>query len=260
MISKFLLTAAAVLSCTVQLRAQNPAGAVVCDDTICLMEANGGAEPAGEIFSVVCPMGQSVVKPVEQAPRLTTLDGKTIAIVGGSFMASVTHPELKRLILKEYPTAKVYVLSEIGSAGVFPGPGIRRNSVERFQARLKELGVDAVISGNGGCGLCTPKETGSSIAAEYIGIPSVTIAGPGFDEQVAVTAAHSGVPVARVARYPGAFAAHTEAELLKNTREVLWPQIREALTKPSPTRSGSRPTSSPRPTPGRRSSAAPSTR
>lgn len=39
------------------------------------------------------------VQPQPQAPRLTTLKGKTFALVGGSFMASVTHPELKRLIL-----------------------------------------------------------------------------------------------------------------------------------------------------------------
>lgn len=202
-----------------------------CNDDICLIEANGGAAPSGEVFAVVCPVGQSVVEPIEQAPRLSTLDGKTIAIVGGSFMASVTHPELKRLISEEYPTATVYVLGEIGSAGVFPGPGIRRKSVEVFQSRLKELGIDAVISGNGGCGLCTPKETGSSIAAEYAGIPSVTIAGPGFAGQVAVTAANNGVQAARVAVYPGAFASHSEEELLENTRNVLWPQIKEALTK-----------------------------
>jgi len=222
---RFLL-AAALIVCSAAY-AQTPPPVTVCDDQACLVEAHGGTEPTGEVFSVVCPVGQSVVEPIKQAPRFATLDGKTIAVVGGSFMASVTHPEIKRLILKEYPTATVYVLSEIGSAGIFPGPGIRRNSVERFQSRLKELGVDAVISGNGGCGLCTPKETGSSIAAEYVGIPSVTIA-----EQVALTAAHSGVQVARVALYPGAFAAHTEAELLENTREVLWPQIKEALTKP----------------------------
>lgn len=147
-------------------------------------------------------------------------------------MASVTHPELKRLIMKEYPTAKVYVLSEIGAAGVFPGPSIRRKSVELFQSKLKELGVNAVISGNGGCGLCTPKETGSSIAVEYIGIPSVTIAGPGFADQVAVTAVNSGVQIARVALYPGAFASHSEQELIENTRKVLWPQIKKALTEP----------------------------
>ena len=210
------------------LAAQEPA----CNDDVCMIEAHGGTMPAGELFSVVCPVGRSAVEAIEQAPRLPTLDGKTIAIVGGSFMASVTHPELKRLILKEHPTAKVYVLGEIGSAGVFPGPGIRRNSVEQFRRRLQELGVDAVISGNGGCGLCTPKETGSSIAAEYAGIPSVTIAGPGFAEQVAATAAHSGVEIARVALYPGAFALHSEEELLANTRDVLWPQIKKALTEP----------------------------
>jgi len=139
---------------------------------------------------------------------------------------------LKKAILKEYPTAKVYVLSEIGSAGVFPGPGIRRRSVEEFQSKLKELGVDAVISGNGGCGLCTPKEAGSSIAAEYIGIPSVTITGPSFAEQVVVTAANNGVMVARVAVYPGAFTADSEETLIANTRNILWPQIKETLTKP----------------------------
>lgn len=193
--TKLLLPATLAVLSVAALSAQTPPELVVCDDNVCLVEANGGTEPVGELFSVVCPVGQSAVQPIGQAPRLSTLDGKTIAVVGGSFMASVTHPEIKRLILQEYPTATVYVLSEIGSAGVFPGPGIRRNSVEQFQARLKELGVDAVISGNGGCGLCTPKETGSSIAAEYMGIPSVTIAGPGFAEQAVLTAAHSGVQV-----------------------------------------------------------------
>jgi hypothetical protein len=35
---------------------------------------------------------------VKQAPRLNILDGKTIALVGGSFNAYITHAELKRLI------------------------------------------------------------------------------------------------------------------------------------------------------------------
>ncbi|MDE7116043.1 MAG: hypothetical protein K2O56_06430 [Muribaculaceae bacterium] len=204
----------------------------VCDDNICIIENHNGTMPAGEIFHVVSPVGQASVTPIEQAPRLGTLDGKRIAIVGGSFMASVTHPELKRIILEEYPTATVYVLNEIGSAGVYPGPGVRRRSVEDFQKRLTELDIDAVISGNGGCGLCTPKEAGSSIAAEYIGIPSVTIAGPGFDTQVAVTAANNGVEVARVAKYPGAFTADDEETIRSNTRNILWPQIKEALTVP----------------------------
>ena len=183
-------------------------------------------------YEVLSPVGQSSVDMIELAPRLESLEGKTIALVGGSFMASVTHYELKRLIQENYPTTTVYVLTEIGSAGLFPGPRVRKPKVERFQQKLIEYGVDAVISGNGGCGICTPKETGNCIAAEYIGIPSVMIAAPGFDSQAKTTAFNNGVPVLRVAVYPGAFASHTVEELKQNTREVLWPQIVEMLTTP----------------------------
>jgi hypothetical protein len=196
----------------------------VCDDT-CLV-ANGST------YAVVAPVGKQTISMIRQASRLDTLEGKTIALVGGSFMAHVTHPEIKRLILRNYPSAKVILLEEIGSGGPFPGPGVVRRAKDDFQRKLKEMGVQAVISGNGGCGLCTPKETGSSIAAEYLGIPAVTIAGPTFVRQVYSTAVNNGVPAPRAATYPGAFAAHTREELLQNTRDVLWPQLVEGLTKP----------------------------
>ena len=215
----FLLLVISALSIPMMLNAQDS-----CDDGSC-----GGDETAGT-YDVMSPVGQSSVDMIELAPRLESLEGKTIALVGGSFMASVTHVELKRIILENYPTATVYVLSEIGSAGLFPGPRARKPQVERFQQRLQDYGVDLVISGNGGCGICTPKETGSCIAAEYIGIPSVMIAAPGFDTQAKTTARNNGVPVLRVAVYPGAFASHTEEELKQNTREVLWPQILEMAT------------------------------
>lgn len=147
-------------------------------------------------------------------------------------MASITHPAIKRLILENYPSSKVILLDEIGSAGVFPAPGITRRSKDQFQRKLRQMGVDAVISGNCGCGLCTPKETGSCIAAEYVGIPTVAIAAPGFVNEVYYTEINNGIPAPRVAKYPGAFTSHTYDELIKNTREVLWPQIVEALTQP----------------------------
>ena len=172
------------------------------------------------------------VAPVRQPNRLAKLDGKTFALVGGSFMASVTHPELKRLILLECPGAKVLLFDEIGSAGPYPRPGVVRREKDEFQRKLKELHIDAVIAGNGGCGLCTPKETGSCIAAEMIGIPSVMIAGPGFVTQAKSVARSAGIASLRVAEYPGSFAAHTHDELIDNTRRVLWPAIKDALTRP----------------------------
>jgi hypothetical protein len=199
-----------------------------CDDA-CLVP--GTRVPAGK-YAVVSPVGKATVKMITQAPRLDSLDGKTIAVVGGSFMAHITHVEIKRLILANHPTAKVILLNEIGSAGPYPGPGVRREAKEEFDKKLKEMGVQAVISGNGGCGLCTPKETGSSIAAEYLGIPAVTIAAPTFVNQVYSTAVTHGVPAPRAATYPGAFSAHTPEELAGNTRQVVWPQIVSALTEP----------------------------
>lgn len=205
---------------------------VVCDET-CHTEMSGfTAGSTGEGYAVVSPVGESTVDIIPQAPRLQSLKGKTIAVVGVSFMTHITHPEIKRLLLTAYPDAHVILLDEIGTAGVFPPPGTRRRSVEEFEARLKDMHVDAVVAGNGGCGLCTPKEVGACIAAERMGIPAVMIAAPGFSQQARQTALNNGVAVLRVAEYPGAFASHTEAELLENTRKRLWPQIVDGLTRP----------------------------
>ena len=199
--------------------------AAECKDGICPSPAGGEAT-----YTVLSPVPESAVEPIKPATRLKSLDGKIIALVGGSFMANVTHPELKRLILAEYPKAKIYLLSEIGSAGPYPRPGVVRREKDEFQRKLKEFKVDAVISGNGGCGLCTPKETGSCIAAEVLGIPSVMIAAPGFVKQAKSAALSAGLAELRVAEYPGAFASHTREELLANTRKVLWPQVKAGLT------------------------------
>ena len=198
-----------------------------CPDAICPVPENGTE------LRVLIPVPETVTRVIREAKRLDSLEGKTIALVGGSFMANVTHPELKRLILKEYPSAKIYLLSEIGSAGPYPRPGVIRHKKEEFQQNLKQFHVDAVISGNGGCGLCTPKETGSCIAAEELGIPSVMIAAPGFVKQAKITARAAGLKALQVVEYPGAFASHTREELIDNTRRVLWPQIKKALTTPA---------------------------
>ena len=62
-------------------------------------------------YEVYSPVGDATIKQIKQASRLDTLDNKTIAVVGGSFMASVTHPEIKRLISENYPNAKVILLN-----------------------------------------------------------------------------------------------------------------------------------------------------
>ena len=196
-----------------------------CEDGFCPMP-----EVAGETFEVVSPVAVSETERAEMAARLDSLDGMTVALVGGSFMAGVTHSEIRRALLEAHPTAKVLMFSEVGAAGPYPAPGVVRREKEEFERRLKELGVDAVVSGNGGCGLCTPKEAGSCIAAERMGIPSVMVAAGGFAEQAKAAARAAGLPTLRVAVYPGAFAADSREVLRKNAREVLWPAVERGLT------------------------------
>ena len=221
-----------IISILLSLATVFPAAAriVLCDDN-CKVEFSATTENEPR-FAVVSPAGMPTVEIIQQAPRLTTLEGKTIAIVGESFMTNIIHPEIARLITQHYPTAKVLTIEDVGMAGVYPAPGVTRRSKDEFQAKLKQYGVDAVITGNCGCGLCTQKECGSAIAAEYIGIPAVVIAAPTFVEQVYYTATNNGVAALRVAEYPGTFALQTNEELITNTRNILWNRIVTALTTP----------------------------
>ena len=201
-------------------------GRVICDTTC------HAPEDEFRNYAVVSPVGRSMVKHIEQAPRLETLDNKTIAVVGVSFMAHVTHAEIKRIIEENYSNVTVLLSDMMGYAGPYAGMGIDREQAKQFKQKLIDYKVDAVICGNGGCGICTPKETGSAIAAEYLGIPAVVVAGPGFIDQAKYTAYNNGVGVLRTAEYPGAFATHTEEQLIENTRNVTWPQILAGLTTP----------------------------
>lgn len=199
-----------------------------CIDGVCFVPRY--AESGEQNYAIVSPVGYHDLPMITMAKRLDSLNGKRIALVGGSFMASTTHIELKKCIEKEFPSAQIFMFDEIGAAGPFSVFG-QTDKTKAFQKKLKDLKIDAVITGNCGCGLCTTKECGNSIAAEYIGIPAVTIGAPTFIAQIHSTGVNRGVPVLRSAEYPGAFASHSTEELKKNTREALWPQIKKALTE-----------------------------
>ena len=94
---------------------------IVCDETCEIGTETKSAATTGDVgYAVVSPVGRGTVEPIKQAPRLNTLNGKAIAVVGVSFMSRVTHPEIKRLIDKHYPDAKVLLLDEVGTAGPYP--------------------------------------------------------------------------------------------------------------------------------------------
>ena len=189
------------------------------------------SEPTDNQYAVVSPVPSgSTVELIEQAPRLETLQGKTIALVGGSFSASVTHAVIRDLLVGAFG-CKIYFMDEIGKGGTY-NPINPSEQTKEFQARLKEYGVDAVVSGNCGCGICTVKETGNALAAEVIGIPAVVVGAESFIAQIESTGYSRGVPVVRTAAYEGAFAADDTTTQQSKARNSLYEQIVTGLTTP----------------------------
>ncbi len=218
-----------LLSLTLMITANISASAVETEDIAKVGEASN-AEPTKNEYQVVSPVPSgSSITPIEQPHRLTTLQGKKIALVGGSFSASVTHAVISEMLQQQYGCTTYYMTDEIGKSGTYNPNSVSAKSIE-FQDNLKKYGIDAVISGNCGCGICTVKETGNGLAAEYAGIPAVVVGAEAFVPQIQSTGYNRGVPVVRTAAYPGAFANHTTEEQQRKAREVLFPQIVTALT------------------------------
>lgn len=186
-------------------------------------------EPTKNEFKIVSPVPTgSTVEMITQPARLETLKGKTIALVGGSFSASVTHAVIRDLLVENF-NCRIYFMEEIGKGGSY-NPINPSDQTKEFQRKLKEYGVDAVISGNCGCGICTVKETGNALAAEVIGIPSVVVGAQSFIAQIESTGYNRGVPVVRTAAYEGAFASDDTATQQYKARYSLYDQIVTALT------------------------------
>ncbi|MBQ7965513.1 MAG: hypothetical protein IJ331_05445 [Ruminococcus sp.] len=176
------------------------------------------------------PIGSSIAD-ITQPARLngeSALQGATIALVGGSFSASVTHRVLADMLIEEYDCT-IYFMEEIGKSGTY-NPTKPSDKSKEFQQKLKDYGVDAVISGNCGCGICTVKETGNALAAEYAGIPAVVVGAETFIPQIESTGYNNGVPVVRTAAYPGAFANDETAVQQQKARDILYDQVVTGLT------------------------------
>ena len=207
------------------------AGTVAASVTNFSAEASN-AEPTKNEYQVVSPVPNgSSIEPITQPDRLTTLEGKRIALVGGSFSASVTHAVIADLLVERYNCTVFYMTEEIGKSGTFNPNSISDKSKE-FQQKLKDYRIDGVISGNCGCGICTVKETGNGLAAEYAGIPAVVVGAEAFIPQIESTGFNRGVPVVRTAAYPGTFASDTTEEQQRKAREILFDQIVTAFTTP----------------------------
>src|SRR5262249_49685301 len=101
--------------------------------------------------------------------------------------------------------------------------------------KLKELGVDAVISGVGACGSCTPAVVRASAVAERSGIPSASLVAEGFIKQAKTTVVGLGLPNLPLAMIPGHPGTQTSEQLRAHSLGVILDQVIASLTtQPAP--------------------------
>ena len=97
-------------------------------------------------YSVVWPRGEKTVAVSDLAPRLDTLQGKTVCQLWDYlFRGDEIFPMLENELGKRYPGVRFVPYSEFGSTH----GDEEREILENLPQRLKELGADAVISGMG---------------------------------------------------------------------------------------------------------------
>ncbi len=102
-------------------------------------------EPLG-IYETVWPRGAQRQKLESPAPRIADLSGKTIGLVWNFvFRGEEIFPLLQQEIGKRFPGVKFVGPDEFGNTH----GSDERQVLADLPARLKEFGVDAIISGNG---------------------------------------------------------------------------------------------------------------
>ena len=104
-----------------------------------------------EKFEVLSPLGGLVVDRKNVAPRLDTLQGKTVGETWNEdFKGDFMFPVYRELLKERYPGVKVIPYTEFPFSTLRGTPEYQRELARRIAAVAKEKGCDALISGKGG--------------------------------------------------------------------------------------------------------------
>jgi hypothetical protein len=102
--------------------------------------------PLVDVHRVVWPRARRVVERRDLAPRLPSLEGRTIAFLWDSvFRGDEIFPLLEDALRRRFPDARFIGWDTFGST--FGGEESR--TIADLPDRLRRLGVDAVVSGIG---------------------------------------------------------------------------------------------------------------
>jgi hypothetical protein len=113
--------------------------------------ARPATKEASPMYRVVRPTGDVVHPMITQAPRLDTIEGKTICMTSNQgFKSHVTFPVIEELLRQKYPNLKIIPPEDMPRAVKPPAEGVTDPATDAMTAALKQKGCQAVISGNGG--------------------------------------------------------------------------------------------------------------
>jgi hypothetical protein len=181
------------------------------------------------VYEVTWPLGRSTVHEIDAKPRVSDLSKATIGHLSHyGFRHDEMRPVIEQVMSERYPGIKFVGPDEFGN---IHGPRHGKDTLPVLPDKLKEYGVDAVITGVGSCGTCTPAVVRASMVAEKAGVPSTTIVATGFLKQAGVIAKMEGMADLCISEFPGVIMAQSEEELLRNTAETLVPNIVRELTR-----------------------------
>jgi hypothetical protein len=181
------------------------------------------------VYEVTWPLGRSTVKEIDAEPRISDFSKTTIAHLSHyGFRHDEMRPVIEEVMKERYPGIKFVGPEEFGN---IHGPRHGKDALPVLPDKLKEYGVDAVITGVGSCGTCTPAVVRASMVAEKAGVPSTTIVASAFLLQAATVARGEGMADLCVSEFPGVIMTQSAEELRRNTSEVLVPNIVEQLTR-----------------------------
>ena len=101
---------------------------------------------SGAAYETVWPRGKQRQKLESPAPRIPDLSGKTIGVLWNYvFRGEEIFPLLEKEISKRFPGVKFVGADHFGNTHSEE----EQEVLAKLPAKLKEFGVDAVISGNG---------------------------------------------------------------------------------------------------------------
>jgi hypothetical protein len=102
-------------------------------------------------LGVFSPIGAEVIEKSRSAPRLGTLNGKTIGETwNDDFKGDFMFPVYRELLKARFPGVKIIPYTEFPVSPWKGSPEHQRESARQIATLAREKGCDALISGNGG--------------------------------------------------------------------------------------------------------------